>query len=144
LSETPPGWYPDPNDSTTNRYWDGQQWTDDRSPRQADQAAGPKQEKPKQNILLFAIPGAVILVGLIVFFALRGGGEAGDEFPQAAQDSFISSCEDASGGDTSACECALDRVQEEFTYEEVQDINADILAGEPPPAEFIDATSECA
>jgi hypothetical protein len=27
------GWYPDPNDSTTQRYWDGTQWTESRAPR---------------------------------------------------------------------------------------------------------------
>ena len=30
-----PGWYPDPNDPTTNRYWDGAKWTDSRAPRAA-------------------------------------------------------------------------------------------------------------
>jgi hypothetical protein len=28
----PPGWYPDPNDPSTQRYWDGSQWTDSRAP----------------------------------------------------------------------------------------------------------------
>jgi Protein of unknown function (DUF2510) len=27
-----PGWYLDPNDSATNRYWDGARWTENRSP----------------------------------------------------------------------------------------------------------------
>jgi hypothetical protein len=29
---TPPGWYPDPHDPATKRYWDGAQWTENRSP----------------------------------------------------------------------------------------------------------------
>lgn len=34
MSELPnAGWYVDPNDSQTNRYWDGQQWTESRAPR---------------------------------------------------------------------------------------------------------------
>ncbi len=33
MSDTPQaGWYPDPEDSTQQRYWDGQQWTDHRAP----------------------------------------------------------------------------------------------------------------
>jgi uncharacterized membrane protein YdbT with pleckstrin-like domain len=27
-----PGWYPDPNDPQTNRYWDGGKWTESRAP----------------------------------------------------------------------------------------------------------------
>lgn len=30
----PPGWYPDPHDATTQRYWDGSRWTEHRSPVQ--------------------------------------------------------------------------------------------------------------
>lgn len=34
MSELPnAGWYVDPNDSQTNRYWDGAQWTESRAPR---------------------------------------------------------------------------------------------------------------
>jgi hypothetical protein len=27
-----PGWYADPNDPMTRRYWDGNKWTDNRAP----------------------------------------------------------------------------------------------------------------
>lgn len=29
---TPAGWFPDPDDPTQQRYWDGQAWTDNRMP----------------------------------------------------------------------------------------------------------------
>ena len=32
MHATPPGWYPDPNDPTTQRYWDGSDWTHNRAP----------------------------------------------------------------------------------------------------------------
>lgn len=30
--QTPPGWYPDPEDASHQRYWDGTAWTDHRTP----------------------------------------------------------------------------------------------------------------
>jgi hypothetical protein len=39
-SQTPAGWFPDPHDESQFRYWDGNQWTDNRAPR-APQAPAP-------------------------------------------------------------------------------------------------------
>ena len=34
MTQTPPaGWFPDPQDATQYRYWDGTAWTDHRAPR---------------------------------------------------------------------------------------------------------------
>lgn len=33
MTQTPAGWYVDPQDATQLRYWDGATWTDHRSPR---------------------------------------------------------------------------------------------------------------
>jgi Protein of unknown function (DUF2510) len=30
--KTPAGWYPDPEQVETQRYWDGEKWTDQRAP----------------------------------------------------------------------------------------------------------------
>lgn len=35
IQPPPPGWYTDPNDATTQRYWDGTRWTENRAPVQA-------------------------------------------------------------------------------------------------------------
>jgi Protein of unknown function (DUF2510) len=46
MTQTPAGWFVDPQDVTQFRYWDGAQWTEHRSPRgpattdQLNQAAG--------------------------------------------------------------------------------------------------------
>lgn len=41
---TPPGWYPDPQGSGQQRYWDGNQWTPHLNPGQAQ----PQQEQKSQ------------------------------------------------------------------------------------------------
>ena len=40
---TPAGWYPDPEDASSLRYWDGDAWTEHRSPA-APPTAGPADE----------------------------------------------------------------------------------------------------
>jgi len=35
---TPPNWYPDPDDESQYRYWDGEKWTEHHAPRQLDSA----------------------------------------------------------------------------------------------------------
>jgi hypothetical protein len=45
--QTPPGWYPDPEDASHQRYWDGTAWTDHRTPAtpQWGQAQQPAQQQ---------------------------------------------------------------------------------------------------
>lgn len=42
---TPQGWYPDPNDPTIVRWWDGQQWTSHTHPR-SHESSSPVQTPP--------------------------------------------------------------------------------------------------
>jgi hypothetical protein len=37
----PPGWYPDPNEPTRQRYWNGERWTDDFAPHPPGYIAPP-------------------------------------------------------------------------------------------------------
>lgn len=56
--QTPPaGWFPDPEQPGTQRYWDGSQWTEQRAP------AGPTVEPDKGA-------GALVVVGYITAFLL--------------------------------------------------------------------------
>jgi outer membrane murein-binding lipoprotein Lpp len=43
---TPQGWYPDPNDSTIVRWWDGNQWTSHTHPRAQEQQSPAAQTPP--------------------------------------------------------------------------------------------------
>lgn len=69
MSDTPANWYPDPDDPTQLRYWDGTAWTDQRSPT----AVGPSaQPEPAANYTVKkAMPlkrkigiGAAVVLGL--------------------------------------------------------------------------------
>jgi hypothetical protein len=143
LSQTPPGWYPDPQDPTSTRYWDGENWTENRAPAQEPLApTGPQKSGP--NLLLIAIPVAIAVVAVIVILATGGDGDGGGgDFPESAQDNFITQCEATSGGNTSYCECALDKIQQEVSYDEFQDIDAAVLGGESLPEEITDGLAEC-
>ncbi|MER5467167.1 phospholipid scramblase-related protein [Streptomyces sp. NPDC002935] len=55
-SNTPAGWYPDPNAPQTQRYWDGSQWTDQQAP--AAQQVPQQGQAPQQAFPQQAAPGA--------------------------------------------------------------------------------------
>jgi peptidoglycan/LPS O-acetylase OafA/YrhL len=59
--QTPAGWYPDPSGSGRQRYWDGNQWTDNYSPAAAPAAAQPAGPLPS---LWWGAPAATALLVL--------------------------------------------------------------------------------
>jgi Protein of unknown function (DUF2510) len=93
MNSPPAGWHPDPQDSTKQRYWDGNQWTQHTAPRYAPPSAAPLSQpafmprppqgftpsalftptaaltKPFWKQKRFAIPlglfGALVLVGAL-------------------------------------------------------------------------------
>jgi uncharacterized RDD family membrane protein YckC len=46
VSDNPSGWYPDPAEPTTQRYWDGDGWVGDRLPVDATPPEGPLHSTP--------------------------------------------------------------------------------------------------
>jgi hypothetical protein len=75
MSQIPAGWHPQPDGR--QRYWDGQQWTDQFAAGQGG-APSPGQGKPKRAWYAkkrFIIPGAVIAL-FVLIGALNGGGDA--------------------------------------------------------------------
>jgi hypothetical protein len=59
--QTPPGWYPDPSGSGQQRYWDGNQWTDNYSPASGGAPAASAAALPS---LWWGAPAAVALLVL--------------------------------------------------------------------------------
>jgi hypothetical protein len=67
------------------------------------------------------------------------------DYPQASKDLFVSSCVN-SGGSAQQCTCVLGKVQEKYTYGEVEELEKKIKEGQQPPEfnEFMKkATQEC-
>ncbi|MFN2557272.1 MAG: DUF2510 domain-containing protein [Nitriliruptorales bacterium] len=63
-STSPPGWSPDPEDSTVERYWDGYQWTAARRPSGSG-SSGPAR-------VTSVIPGRVMATGILMMVILVG------------------------------------------------------------------------
>jgi hypothetical protein len=75
MHATPPGWYPDPHDPYTQRYWDGVQWTESRSPGLQ------VQQRPETNGKAIAslVLGLVFACGIGSILALVFGHQAKNE-----------------------------------------------------------------
>jgi hypothetical protein len=86
---------------------------------------------------LMAIIAIVLVVGIAAVVLLtRSSGDdttAGprNAYPADAQSAFLSSCESA-GTSTQRCQCALTALQDNFTYAEYQQVQAQIKAGTTP------------
>lgn len=68
-STSPPGWAPDPDDSTVERYWDGYQWTAARRPRGSGRQAQRASFVPRRVVLTGSLMVA-IMFGLLIALVL--------------------------------------------------------------------------
>lgn len=73
MASTPPGWYPDPYDPTTQRYWDGAQWTENRSPAVVAAPAVPAAPPTNGKAIASLVLGIVFLCGIGSILALVFG-----------------------------------------------------------------------
>ena len=70
MTNTPPGWYPDPSGMSGQRYFDGTEWTEHRA---VGQPVLPQPKKSKKGIILGSV-GAVLALFLIIGI-VNGGDE---------------------------------------------------------------------
>jgi hypothetical protein len=61
------GWYPDPAQAETQRYWDGDKWTEQR----ASLSSAPSSERPISAQTIRRIVGGVVVALLILYFTGR-------------------------------------------------------------------------
>ncbi len=62
---SPAGWYPDPNQVDTQRYWDGRTWTDQRAPLAASPKWGVAQAGPALALVGSVAMGAALFLPLV-------------------------------------------------------------------------------
>jgi hypothetical protein len=79
---TPAGWYPDPEGSPGQRFWNGDAWTDHRPPDALPVigAARPASRGPDKRVLIGLAAAAVVvlIVGAVVAVVLTMKNDAGD------------------------------------------------------------------
>ncbi|MBM9464377.1 Ltp family lipoprotein [Aeromicrobium sp. YIM 150415] len=76
------GYYPAPDGSGQNWYWDGERWIDPAQTQPAMAGNAPEPERPWFKKKRIVIPGA--LVALIIFGAALSGGEGDADSPAAS------------------------------------------------------------
>ena len=60
---TPPGWYPDPRMTGTQRYWDGERWTDHVAPLAHSPAPA-----SSGGVSVWVIAGGILIAAIVLWF----------------------------------------------------------------------------
>ena len=69
--EVPAGWYPDATGQPCERYWDGENWTEETRPLSVlPHRAPPSQVQPRTGLDSNERTLLVVIVGIIVLVAL--------------------------------------------------------------------------
>lgn len=113
MTETPPGWYPDPSGNRGTRFWDGQAWTDNVQQAAAQTpppAPAPEKKRGAMRTVCivaagFLVAGTVTIVGCA---ALIGG--AANEVQKESDKTAITPAQYQSVGSDDT----LDSVKAEF------------------------------
>ena len=65
IPETNAGWYPDPDQPGTLRYWDGAGWTDQRAPLPVPQPLSPRSDGPSVGRIAMGVFLGLVLAGFL-------------------------------------------------------------------------------
>ena len=74
-------------------------------------------------VILVAIAGGIWLIN-----SPDGLAKSSHDYPEASKKAFMDNCLRTSGSRRDYCQCALDELQERYTYREFADIERDIQA----------------
>lgn len=75
-----PGWYPDPDDPSKQKYWDGSQWTDQRTVGvPSSKGSGSGFIDAYRRLPTWAQIGIPIFPVLVIIVAATGGGESNQD-----------------------------------------------------------------
>ncbi|MDC0835254.1 hypothetical protein AY599_20070 [Leptolyngbya valderiana BDU 20041] len=69
--------------------------------------------------------------------------KTGSAYPQQAIDNFLESCTAGDASRQPVCQCAIDRIQEEFSFEEFIRLDRAVGEGGQPPAEITTIMEAC-
>lgn len=93
MSNANPGWYPEANNPSQMRYWDGQNWTEQTAPagQSPSGPGGPATPPPAQDkknwFLRHKILSAVLAIIVIaIIAAAAGSGGGSDDSNTASED----------------------------------------------------------
>lgn len=113
MTETPPGWYPDPSGTPGTRFWDGQAWTDQvqaAQPLTGPPAPAPEKKRGAMKTVCIVAAG-MLLAGTVMIVgcaALIGG--AANEVQKESDKTAITPAQYESVGSDDT----LDSVKAEF------------------------------
>lgn len=85
------------------------------------------------------------IASMLVLFTLTaacGGGDSKNEYPEAVNANFLSSCT-STGGSQSECQCALDGIQEEYTYQEFVELESTAVTSSDVPDKLLEIITGC-
>ena len=67
MSATPPGWYPDPDDEGSTRYWDGHGWSEERAPAPGTRQRVPGEKEREASAIIVAGYVFAVLIPIVGF-----------------------------------------------------------------------------
>ena len=71
------------------------------------------------------------------------GGEKGQPYPAEARRTFLQACDAQEGASRAACECALERIEDRYSFAEFRRIDAAAARGQQPPREVTQIAENC-
>ena len=71
------------------------------------------------------------------------GGDGGNEYPDEVVENFVSNCAAQPGTTESACQCAIDELQERMSFEEFEAAEQDLVTSGDVANELRAVVEEC-